>query len=156
MRLVVICLALAVLAGCSLNPLRQGGTRVVERSIYCGTTSQQSAAHYFSDEPDLADWIEYRGIMDFDAGAASDNGAIVIEMGQRPTGGYEIELMPDETGIESGTLTLGVRWTAPPAYAAISQAPTAPCIVVAPPEGEYERIVIVDQLGNTRGTAQVY
>ncbi len=156
MRLVVICLVLAALAGCTLNPLRQGAARVVERSIYCGTTSQQSAAHYFSNEADFADWIDYRGIMAFDAGAATDRGAIVVEMGQRPTGGYEIELMPDETRIENDTLTLGVRWTAPPAYAAISQALTAPCIVVTPPEGDYERVVVVDQLGNTRGTAQIY
>lgn len=156
MRLVVICLVLAGLAGCSLNPLRQGEARVVERSVYCGTTSQQSAAHYFAAEADFAEWIEYRGIMAFDADAATDRGVIVVEMGQRPTGGYDIELMPDNIRIENDTLFLGVRWTAPPHYAAISQALTAPCMVVVPPRGEYKRIVVVDQLGHTRGTARVY
>lgn len=160
MRLIVIrlamCLILVALTACSLNPLRRGDARVVERSVYCGTTSQQSAAHYFANEPDFAEWIEYRGIMAFDADSIADNGAIVVEMGQRPTGGYDIELMPEATRVENGTLKLGVKWTAPPHYAAISQALTAPCMVITPPKGDYARIVVVDQLGHTRGTARVY
>lgn len=153
-------LAMAVctilLAGCSIIPFSTGMANVVDSGVYCGTTSQQSAVHYFATKAELARWIDYRGIQAFDADAAAEGGAIVVEMGQRMTGGYEMELMPDITHIENNTLYLGVAWTAPPHYAAISQALTAPCMVIEPPKGDYDKIVVVDQLGNKRGTAKVY
>lgn len=156
MQVVGMGIAMAALAGCSFIGFRPGGANVVDSAVYCGTTSQQSAVHYFATEADLARWIDYRGIREFDAGAAADGGVIVVEMGQRMTGGYEMDLLPESTYTEGGTLYLGVAWTAPPHYAAISQALTAPCMVVEPPEGQYNRVVVVDQLDNTRGTAQVY
>lgn len=149
-------IAIATLAGCSFIGIHPGGANVVDSAVYCGTTSQQSAVHYFAAEAELARWIDYRGIREFDADPAADGGVIVVEMGQRMTGGYEMELLPDSTHIDDDTLYLGVAWTAPPHYAAISQALTAPCMVVEPPDGQYSRVVVVDQLGNTRGTAQVY
>lgn len=151
-----ICLGAATLAGCSFMGLNPGAANVVDRGVYCGTTSQQSAVHYFATQAELARWIDYRGIRAFDADAAADGGVIVVEMGQRMTGGYDMELMPDVTHIEGNTLYLGVRWTAPPHYAAISQALTAPCMVVEPPQGHYDRVVVIDQLGNVRGTAKIY
>lgn len=155
-RMTVVCLSMAALAGCSFMGFTPGAANVVDSSAYCGTTSQQSAVHYFATRADLARWIDYRGIRAFDADAAADGGVIVVEMGQRMTGGYEMELLPDVTHIEGDTLVLGVAWTAPPHYAAISQALTAPCIVVEPPQGDYDHVVVVDQLGNTRGAADIY
>src|SRR5699024_10018923 len=149
-------IAMAALAGCSFIGFHPGGPNVVDSAVYCGTTSQQSAVHYFAPEADLSRWIDYRGIREFDADAAADGGAIVVEMGQRMTGGYEMELLPESTHIEGDTLYLGMAWTAPPHYAAISQALTAPCMVIEPPEGQYDRVVVIDQLGNTRGTARIH
>lgn len=146
----------ALLAGCSVLSFNPGAANVLARGVYCGTTSQQSAVHYFATQAALARWIDYRGIRAFDADVLADGGAIVVEMGQRLTGGYDMELMPEVTHIEDNTLYLGVAWTAPPHYAAISQALTAPCMVVEPPDGQYSRVVVVDQLGNTRGTAEIY
>lgn len=156
MQWIVAASGLALLAGCSVIPFNSGMVNVVDSSVYCGTTSQQSAVHYFATQAAFAKWIDYRGIQAFDAGAAAEGGAIVVEMGQRMTGGYEMELMPGVTHIENNTLYLGMAWTAPPHYAAISQALTAPCVVIEPPEGDYDKIVVVDQLGNVRGTAKVY
>lgn len=109
----------------------------------------------FATKAELARWIGYRGIRAFDADAADDGGVIVVEMGQRMTGGYSMHLLPKVTHIKDDTLYLGVDWTAPAKYAAISQAMTAPCMVVEPPKGHYDKVVVVDQLGNTRGTADV-
>jgi len=132
-----------------------GGRNVIAGDMYCGTTSLQSDVHYFANASDLERWTEYRGIRGFD-GRPAEGGAIVVEMGQRMTSGYTIEPLPEDTHIDNDTLYLAVEWTAPEEYAAINQAMTAPCIVVAPPEGEYSHIVLVDQLGNTRGTAEIY
>lgn len=156
LRVAAACLSVAILAGCSWVGFNPGKANVVDRSMYCGTTSQQSAVHYFGTRAALARWIDYRGIRAFDADAAADDGAIVVEMGQRMTGGYDMHLLPDVTHIDKGTLYLGVAWTAPPHYAAISQALTSPCMVVEPPKGQYERVVVIDQLGNTRGETSVH
>src|SRR5699024_502456 len=93
-------IAMAALAGCSFIGFHPGGPNVVDSAVYCGTTSQQSAVHYFANEAALARWIDYRGIREFDADAAADGGAIVVEMGQRMTGGYEMEMLPDGTYID--------------------------------------------------------
>lgn len=151
-----VALCAVMLAGCSIIPFSSGIANVVDRGVYCGTTSQQSAVHYFATKAELARWIDYRGIRAFDADAAAAGGVIVVEMGQRMTGGYEMTLMPDVTHIEGNTLYLGVKWTAPPHYAAISQALTAPCMVIEPPKGQYNQVVVIDQLGNKRGKAEIY
>lgn len=144
------------LAGCSFIGFTPGGANVIDSAVYCGTTSQMSAVHYFATESQLASWIAYRGIRGFDADAAANGGVIVVEMGQRMTGGYGMDVLPDATHIEDNTLYLGIAWTAPPEYAAISQAMTSPCMVIEPPPGDYDRVVVVDQLDNKRGTAEIY
>lgn len=152
------CLGVVVtgLAGCGAVGFNAGGANVVDSAAYCGTTSQQAAVHYFATQAELARWIDYRDIDEFDASAAANGGAIVVEMGQRMTGGYEMNMLPESTRIENNTLYLGIAWVAPPEYAAISQAMTSPCVVIAPPSGDYDRIVVVDQLDNVRGTATLH
>lgn len=148
-------MVVSALAGCAAVGLSAGGANVVDSAAYCGTTSQQAAVHYFATESALARWIDYRGIDEFGAGGAANGGAIVVEMGQRMTGGYKMKMLPDSTKVDNDTLYLGIAWEAPPEYAAISQAMTSPCVVIAPPAGDYDRVVVVDQLDNVRGTAVV-
>lgn len=148
-------IASIALAGCSWTGFNSGNVNIVDSAAYCGTTSQMSAVHYFASEAQLANWIGYRGIRGFDAGAAADGGVIVVEMGQRMTGGYSMNMLPDVTHIEDNTLYLGVAWAAPPEYAPISQAMTSPCMVVEPPPGDYDKVVVLDQLGNKRGAAKI-
>ena len=146
----------ASVAGCSFIGWHAGPATVVDRGVYCGTTSQHSAVHYFANEAEFASWIDYRGIREFKPKTARDDGVIVVEMGQRMTGGYEINLLPDQTHVEDDILYLGVSWTAPPHYAAISQAMTSPCLVIKPPQGQYSQVVVVDQLDNIRAKADVH
>lgn len=149
------CAGIMVLAGCSFIGFNPHGANVVASAAYCGTTSQEAAVHYFATQAQLARWVDYRGIDGFDASAAANGGVIVVEMGQRMTSGYTMETLPDKTHIEDNTLYLGIAWMAPPEYAAISQAMTSPCMVIAPPPGDYNRVVVVDQLDNVRGSAQI-
>lgn len=152
MRLLVTAAVLTMLAACSLGSTRGAQSAAVTgESQYCGTSSQDSQVHYFADVGAFSDWIEYRSISDFEPALAADGGAIVVEMGQRPTGGYNIKLDRSKTAIENGTLTLGLTWNAPRLDAAVSQALIASCVVIRPPQGEYSRIRAVDQLGNLRG-----
>lgn len=150
-----LCAGAVALAGCSFVGFNPHGANVVDSAAYCGTTSQKAAVHYFATQAQLARWIDYRGIDGFDAGAAASGGVIVVEMGQRMTGGYTMETLPEATRIEGNTLYLGIAWLAPPEYAAISQAMTSPCMVITPPPGDYDRVVVVDQLDNVRGSAPI-
>ena len=151
-RLLLLSLLLPILAACALGPGRGGAkARVVGESQYCGTASQDSNVLYFPDAATFGDWIDYRGINEFEPDMAKRNGVVVVEMGQRPTGGYNIRLDNDKTAIEGNTLTLGMAWNAPRLDAAVSQALIASCVAIRPPQGSYKTVRVVDQLGKSRG-----
>ncbi|MES1926940.1 protease complex subunit PrcB family protein [Salinisphaera sp. T31B1] len=155
-RLLITTVLLTLIAGCSLNPFRgASGAQVIGESQYCGTASQDSAAHYFADASSFGDWIDYRSISEFKPSMAVNGGVIVVEMGQRPTGGYNIKLDRKDTKIANDTLTLSMVWNAPRLDAAVSQALIASCVAIRPPKGNYSRVRVVDQLGNLRGQASV-
>lgn len=156
-RVFLLGTVMCLLAACSLNPMRGGGqnVKIVGESDYCGTSSQDSNALYFADADAFGDWIAYRSITEFKPSMARDNGVLVVEMGQRPTGGYNIKVDRGKTHIDNGTLTLGMEWNAPRLDAAVSQALIASCVAIEPPKGEYQRVQVVDQLGNVRGTARI-
>jgi hypothetical protein len=155
-RSLFLSLLLFALAGCALGPGR-GGPKVdvIGESQYCGTTSQDSNALYFANANAFGNWIDYRRIGEFQPGMASPDGVIVVEMGQRPTGGYSVALDKSRTAIENDTLTIGMEWKAPRLEAAVSQALIASCVAIRPPAGEYDTVRVVDQLGNLRGEARI-
>jgi len=155
-RLLLLTLLLPVMAACAMGPSRGGvQAKVLGESQYCGTASQDSGALYFADADEFGDWINYRGVNDFNPQMANGNGIVVVEMGQRPTGGYNIKLDNASTAIKGDTLTIGMKWNAPRLHAAVSQALIASCVAIRPPQGEYNRIRVVDQLSNLRGQASV-
>lgn len=78
-------------------------------------------------------------------------GLVVVEMGQRPTGGYKLTLNRDETRLADNTLIIGMNWHAPRLDAAVSQAMTTQCVAIALPSSSYQNVRIVDQLGQIRG-----
>ncbi|WP_353108420.1 protease complex subunit PrcB family protein [Salinisphaera dokdonensis] len=155
-RLLFSSVLLVTLAACAMGPGRGGPqAKVIGESQYCGTASQDSNVLYFADASAFGDWIDYRGINEFDADMASGNGLVVIEMGQRPTGGYNVQLDKSRTAIENGTLTIGMEWNAPRLDAAVSQALIASCVAVRPPQGDYDTVRVIDQLGKARGETRV-
>ena len=155
-RLLFSGLTLLALAACAMGPSRGGPeAKVIGESQYCGTASQDSAISYFANGSVFGDWADYRGINEFDADMARNNGVVVVEMGQRPTGGYNIKLDKNKTALENSTLTIGMEWNAPRLDAAVSQALIASCVAIRPPNGDYDSVRVVDQLGNLRGETRV-
>ncbi|WP_158590791.1 protease complex subunit PrcB family protein [Salinisphaera sp. LB1] len=124
------------------------------KSTYCGTPSQASEVHYFADPDAFQNWIDYRNVNGFNPKMAR-NGVLIVEMGQRPTGGYDIQLDGKKTGIKNNVLTIGMDWHAPRLDAAVSQAMITPCVALHLPQGQYNKVKVVDQLGNLRGSADV-
>lgn len=144
----------AMLAGCSTLHLGGGGPpglKIVGKSTYCGTASQASEVHYFATPDDYQNWIDYRNVKGLNAKGAKERGVVVVEMGQRPTGGYKLKLNGRKTKIKGDTLNLVMDWHAPRLDAAVSQAMITQCVAIRPPVGNYDQIRVVDQIGNSRG-----
>lgn len=156
MRLGLLMIASVVIAGCSALHLGQStsGVTVVGDSTYCGTPSQASEVHYFADPEAFQNWIDYRNVSGFDREMAR-NGVLIVEMGQRPTGGYHISLEGKNTGIKNNVLTIAMNWHAPRLDAAVSQALISQCVALNLPPGQYRKVNVVDQLGNSRGAVSV-
>jgi hypothetical protein len=75
---------------------------------------------------------------------------LLITMGQRPTGGYLLDLAKPSADIISDTAILHLVWFKPPSGAILPQVITSPCILLSLPKGDYSRIQVLDQTGRMR------
>lgn len=155
-RLAAVAIFGMAATGCSVLHLsgNSAGVRVVGKQTYCGTPSQASAVHYFATKAEFENWATYRDIDGWSENVPP-RGLVVVEMGQRPTGGYALKLDNDDTFIKNNRLQIAMNWDAPRLDSAVSQAMTTQCVAIALPNGEYQTVEIVDQIGNSRGQLSV-
>jgi hypothetical protein len=73
-----------------------------------------------------------------------------IQMGQKPSGGYGIELAEPHATLNGGEALIRLRWVEPAPGAIVTQILTSPCLIVSLPKGDYRRIVITDETGKVR------
>lgn len=78
--------------------------------------------------------------VDFSTGAI-----LVVDMGQKPTGGYGIVPGDREATIERGTLIVHVRLQTPDPGAFQTQVLTHPCLALGIPSEGYGRIEVYDE-----------
>ncbi|GEM_PF-1034049 len=155
-RLLTGLFVVVLMGGCALLPRGHWhDMHVIASTDYCGTPSQASSVDYFATPSAFGKWIAQRNLSAFKPDMANGNGVIVAEMGQRASSGYNIKLLPDHTHIKNNTLTIAMKWTAPGLNAHVSDALNSRCIAFSPPKGDYNRVKLVDQLGNKRGEAKV-
>jgi hypothetical protein len=83
--------------------------------------------------------------VDFDAEHVVD-----IQMGQKPTGGYGIELAEPHATLNDGEALIRLRWIEAAPGAIVTQILTSPCLIIALPKGAYEKIAITDENGKVR------
>jgi len=78
------------------------------------------------------------------------SGVLLLNMGKKPTGGYQLKL-PDQTlAIKDDAVVLQVQWIEPSPGAMLTQVLTSPCLLVRMPLAGYGRIKVVDQDNVTR------
>jgi hypothetical protein len=77
-------------------------------------------------------------------------GVLMIRMGEKPTGGYRLQLMADTAEVENRTALVPVRWIEPEKGAITTQAITYPYLMIRIPTGSFDRIAVVDQDGTVR------
>jgi hypothetical protein len=122
-------------------------------------TTDRSAPH--------AIWIEdpdqfkkaYAGLTRHIIGAQQDlssrvdfarEGILMVAMGQKPTGGYGLELNREFAVISDDAAVLQVSWIEPPRGAILPQVITRPCLAIILPKGPYSSIQLLDQDAHLR------
>ena len=77
-------------------------------------------------------------------------GVLLIRMGEKPNGGYRLQLMADTAEVENRTALVPVRWIEPEKGAFTTQAITYPYLMIRIPTGSFDRIAVMDQDGAVR------
>ena len=80
----------------------------------------------------------------------SREGILIVMMGQKPTGGYGLELNREFAVISDDTAVLSVSWNEPPKGAILPQIITSPCLALILPKGPYSQIHLFDQDAHLR------
>ena len=80
----------------------------------------------------------------------SREGILMVAMGQKPTGGYGLELNREFAVISDDTAVLRVSWIDPAKGAILPQIITSPCLAIILPKGPYSQIHLLDQDAHLR------
>ena len=80
----------------------------------------------------------------------SKYGVLVIRMGQKPNGGYRLELTADKARIENREAQIQVRWGEPEPDFMYTLAIVHPYLVVKMEKGAFDSIAVIDQNGLVR------
>jgi hypothetical protein len=70
---------------------------------------------------------------------------IAVSHGAQPSPGYRFELR--SATLSEGVAQLNLHWTTPPTNSIQATVMTNPCLVLALPKGDYQRVVAQDQNG---------
>jgi len=82
-------------------------------------------------------------------------GVLVIRMGQKPNGGYKMELTADEAKIENREARIPVRWSEPEPDFMYTQAIVHPYLIVKMEKGAFDSIAVIDQNGLVKLRARI-
>jgi hypothetical protein len=133
--------------------------KVLYGGSHCGYGAPRPAAQWIGSTEQLRALYErFAGRAPAAAVAGIDfakEGVLLIEMGERPTAGYALDLPPDAARIKDGRLELIVDWTEPPPDAITAQVITSPCLLVRLPRAGYREVRVIDQEGSVRAEVQV-
>ena len=80
----------------------------------------------------------------------SREGVLIVAMGQKPTGGYGLELNREFAVISDDTAVLRVTWIDPPEAAILPQVITSPYLAIILPKGPFSQIHLLDQDAHPR------
>ena len=131
--------------------------RLLFKGDQCGTNRLNPHAIWIED-PDQIQKMLIR-LTKYTIGAQQDlssridfsrEGILILAMGQKPTGGYGLELNREFAALSDDTAVLSVSWIDPPADAILPQVITSPCLMLILPKGPYSQIQLLDQDAHPR------
>ncbi len=142
---------------------RDGGlsARALDSDLHCGRPYPTSAATWNDNPVDFEaayrrfDRVSIETLVDLPDVDFSRDGVVLVEMGQRGTGGYGIDLATPQVTRVDDAVQLIVHWTDPPPDAVLPQVITSPCVFITLSRGDYERVQVFDENGRLRAETQV-
>lgn len=148
----IVMLSVVSMAGCSscdTQPDAAAGSQaesaapvsinIISQRQYCGTAQTVPLLSYYDHPPTSKNLLFHT----FPDQSSYQDQMILVEGGQRPTGGYGFSIAQTAT-IDNDTLYLTGQWSQPSAGAIVTQAVTSPCVLLAAPAGQYQHIVLLD------------
>jgi hypothetical protein len=127
-----------------------------------GGPDKNSMAFWINDEKDLIFNINRiskpkigGSIVSVPAVNFEKEGILLACMGQKPTGGYRIELASKQVDVKEQTATVTVNWIEPARDAILTQMITSPCIMIKMTRGSYTTVRVVDQNGVIRAETRI-
>lgn len=72
-------------------------------------------------------------------------GVLLLEMGQRPTGGYDIDFVPSLSRVINKQAVIYISWNTPDKGVLLTQAMTSPFLMLKIYRADITSIVVVDQ-----------
>jgi len=121
-------------------------------------TSKIPDAMWVSNENQLSDLLARLGKgtkipampMDMPKIDFTEYGVLTVWMGQKPTGGYALELMAETAGIKNRAALVPIRWIEPKKGMLTTQIITHPFLMIRMAKGNYNTIAVMDQNGVVR------
>lgn len=138
--------ALVLAACCGLPPRAVLEARELARSPYCNTPGAAAQVLLLPDARAVRDWQAARGVALVPMESVAPAPHAVVEMGQRPTGGYGVSVSPQATQ-DGERVVLRAAFTAPPPDSLRTQALSSPCALVQLPEGRWAGVEVRDAAG---------
>lgn len=146
-------LCASLVTGCAMfkpKPIEPEDLFVSElrRSVDCGTSSREARLQYFADAEAYTRWQatqSERASLLPDDELPADKALLLVEMGQRSTGGYYLKVGESAYLDRDRMLWLRGEWTSPGPDRMVTQMITSPCVLVAVPQRPYQGFRISDQ-----------
>ncbi|MFT3916990.1 MAG: protease complex subunit PrcB family protein [Anaeromyxobacteraceae bacterium] len=135
---VVAVLLLAGADGGGCKGDREIPVRVVGAGIQCGGGGDFPVVKRLADEPALVAALSVGGVAPAKVPEIdwAKEAVVLITDGQKPTGGYAVELASAKAPVKDGAAGIKVAFTVPQDGMMTAQVVTSPCLVVAiPTEG---------------------
>jgi hypothetical protein len=155
-----LALVVAALASSGCARARVVPAQVVRSGAQCGGSATTTAAHWLGTEAALREALGASGPLGLAAAEPfpvdfSQQGVVLVSVGQRPTAGYAISLAAPGAEVKDGVATLTVKLEEPAPGAVLAQVVTSPCLLVALPREGLREVRVVDSAGAVRATAPV-
>ena len=78
-----------------------------------------------------------------------------VDMGMKPTSGYRLVPLDREVKVSDGAAQIKLDWIKPAADSVTAQVITHPCLVLKLPEGDYQRVELLDATGDLRHSVSI-
>lgn len=125
----------------------------VDSDSYCNAPGDASALTLLADSAAVKAWEASRGVSLSGEGELPAGPYVVVDLGQRSSGGYGIAVSR-QAGLKDDILVLRATVFEPSPGGMSTQAITSPCSLVRLPQMSFASLRLIDQTGKVRASLQ--